>query len=326
MPTKQQVLSLLEEGHDYQAAAQRLDVPPGQAFLVATGVAADGGDISRPASAARPGVPAASTQHLVFPRVPTVSPTASREVREWMVARAATDAPMRAAARARDAAPAPPTKPEVTDVADVLTRQHDQVTALLKQLKAIPGVTRGGSGAQLSRRATVVDMVVVALSRHEAAEEEVLWPWVRATLDDGAQRAASALDQERRAGEVLGAIAATAASDDRFDELAEQLERSVRMHVAFEDRVLLALVRATTAEERAEVGRRFLGAVAGASARPQSRTPATPCPGVGAAGAPGGAAGAIREQVGERPPERRGKAEREHGGSAGAPLHDQGEE
>jgi hemerythrin-like domain-containing protein len=180
-------------------------------------------------------------------------------VRNWIRRRAAADAPMQAAARARAAAPGEREMAD-TDILSVLTRQHDHVTALMKQLKTIPGVTKGGSPAHQSRRASIAGMIRTALSAHEAAEEEHFWPWVRSVLDDGDDLAGTASGQEKEGRELLTALGKTRASEERFDELAEELEKAARKHVAFEDRVLLKLREATSPEDRALVGERFLRA------------------------------------------------------------------
>jgi hemerythrin-like domain-containing protein len=184
-------------------------------------------------------------------------------VHDWIRRRAASDAPMQAAARARDAGQAEPPEDGDTDIMFVLSRQHDHVTALMKQLKAIPGVSKGGSAAHQSRRASIVDMIAVALSRHEAAEEEHFWPWVRSVLDDGAELAAAAFEQEQQGKDLLAALGREKPSEERFDELAQELDKAARKHVAFEDRVLLKLRDATGPQDRRRVGQRFLRAQRG---------------------------------------------------------------
>jgi hypothetical protein len=202
----------------------------------------------------------ARDQVLRANRQEVTSPATSRLVRDWIRQRAAADAPMQAAAAARDAAPGEPLDPDDTDIVFVLSRQHDQVTALFKQLGAIPGVTNGGSPAHQSRRGSIAGMITVELSRHEAAERELFWPWVRAVLDDGDELAATALEQEQQGKNLLAALAEAEPSQDRFDELAEELEKAARKHVSFEDRVLLKLRDATSPEDRAALGQRFLRA------------------------------------------------------------------
>lgn len=64
----------------------------------------------------------------------------------------------------------------------VLTRQHNQVRALLERLQALPGPDSGGSAAELSARKSIADLITTRLSRHEAAEERHLWPAVRQAL------------------------------------------------------------------------------------------------------------------------------------------------
>jgi Hemerythrin HHE cation binding domain len=183
-------------------------------------------------------------------------------VLEWLRLRATADAPMRAAARKRDADPGQPDK-EDTDITSVLTRQHDRVTALLQQVKPIPGVSKGGWADQQAERASIIDMITVALSEHEAAEEEQFWPWVRSVLVDGGDLARTASEQEQKGKDLLTALRKTKASEERFDELAEELDKACRKHVAFEDRMLLRLSAAASREDREAVGTRFLRAQRG---------------------------------------------------------------
>ncbi len=44
MASRAHVRQLLDRGVDYATAGRQLGVPPGQAYLIATGRAADGGD------------------------------------------------------------------------------------------------------------------------------------------------------------------------------------------------------------------------------------------------------------------------------------------
>jgi hemerythrin-like domain-containing protein len=202
-------------------------------------------------------------------------PPGQAHVLEWLKNRAAADAQMQAAARARDAAPGEPDKDD-TDISSVLTRQHDQVTALLQQVKAIPGVTKDGSPGHQAERASIIDMITVALSRHEAAEEEHFWPLVRSVLDDGDDLARTAFGQEQEGKNLLAALGRTETSEERFDELAEELGKACRKHVAFEDRVLLRLRAAASQQDREAAGARFLRAWRHAPTRPHPHAPAHP--------------------------------------------------
>ena len=98
MPTKEQVRQLLDGGLDYEAAGKRLGIPPGQAYMIATGVPADGGDTITEEEARRPGF-LPSSQHLSNP--PHENPTAKDSVRAWLKARVAADEQMRTAMRVR---------------------------------------------------------------------------------------------------------------------------------------------------------------------------------------------------------------------------------
>jgi hypothetical protein len=84
--TRAQVMGLVEDGASYEEAAARLGIPPGQAYLIATGLPADGSVALSPEDRVRPGALPESTQHLSNP--PQVNPTVKPEVLAWMRERA----------------------------------------------------------------------------------------------------------------------------------------------------------------------------------------------------------------------------------------------
>ena len=67
MASRAQVRALLDDGLDYAEAARRLGISPGQAYLIATGMA----------------------------NPPHDNPTSSQPVRDWIAGRVAADRPIR---------------------------------------------------------------------------------------------------------------------------------------------------------------------------------------------------------------------------------------
>src|SRR5450631_4295073 len=94
MATREQVQQLLDEGLDYEAAGQRLGIPAGQVYMIARGVAADGGETLPEQARDRGAIPA--SQRVANP--PAENPTSSTLVHDWIAARVAADPQMRAAA------------------------------------------------------------------------------------------------------------------------------------------------------------------------------------------------------------------------------------
>ncbi|WP_329100427.1 hypothetical protein OG792_18250 [Micromonospora sp. NBC_01699] len=86
MPSKQQVLRLVDLGHGYPEIGRLLGIPAGQAYLVATGIPADGGDTVTGRQRERPGMLPSHSQRLVNPR--EVNPSHSERVHEWVRTRA----------------------------------------------------------------------------------------------------------------------------------------------------------------------------------------------------------------------------------------------
>jgi hypothetical protein len=270
MPTREQVTALLDAGMDYRAAAEQLGIPAGQAYLIATGQPADGGDSTSDAQRHR-GRLSSGSQQFVNP--PQENPTGRESVRRWIAARVAADAAMRAAEARRTPEPPPIAEPEAShDAITVLGRDHGQVKYLLKQLQALPSHQTGGSPKDLARRKTIVDMMTVRLAEHEAIEEEYLWPTVRTVLPDGDRWAEGALDQERAGKDTLSALGGLTPDSDAFDEHVEKLALQLRQHVAYEERVFLALREAMAQEALDELGQRMLAAKQ-AGDRPEEREP-----------------------------------------------------
>ena len=249
---------MLGAGLDYAAVADRLGIPAGQAYLIATGRSADGSDsVTGREQGLLP-----SSQDLANP--PHENAAGSESVQQWIRARVAADAPMRKAAQQRTAEPPDDESEDTsTDVLMVLTREHNKVRALLKQLSAIPGHKKGGTAEDESERKSIVDMITVRLSRHEAAEEEVFWPAVRKALPDGDQWADAALKQEQEGKETLTALGDLAPDTGEFDSLVERLEAQCREHVAYEYQVFLRLREAMPDGEREELGQKIVAAAVG---------------------------------------------------------------
>ena len=307
MPTREQVRKLLDDGLDYPAAARRLGIPAGQAYMIATGVPADGGDTISEPEAGRRGVLAAS-QHLANP--PYENPTSKESVRSWMAARVAADGQLQAAHQARTAEPPEIDDPDDTeDAITVLGRQHNQVKVLLKQLQALPSHTTGGTPEQMSARKSIVDMITARLSEHETIEEEHFWPAVRDVLPDGDDLADGALQQEQEGKDTLTELGRLDPDRREFDELVEQLVLQLRKHVAYEEKVFLQMREAMEPEDLENLGHKLLSARKRAPTRPHRRAPKRPGAAVKAAAAGAAAMDKARDAAGDRPAKRKGTAE-----------------
>lgn len=307
MPTREQVLRLLDSGLDYEAAGRQLGIPPGQAYLIATGVPADGSDTITDEEAQRPGF-LLTSQRLANP--PHDNPAAKESVAAWLKARVEADEQMRTALRERTAEP-PPIDPEAEkdnhDAVTVLGRQHQQVNYLLKQLQALPSHTTGGSAEQMSARKSIVDMITVRLSEHETIEEERFWPAVRKALPEGDHYADQALEQEQDGKDTLTELGRLEPDSREFDEHVEQFVSQVRKHVAFEELVFLKVREAMSQEDLDRLGEKLLSAMKTAPTRPHKQAPKRSGAAVKAAAAGAAPMDKLRDAAGDRPAKRKGK-------------------
>jgi hemerythrin superfamily protein len=265
---------------------------------------ADGGDTYTEAERQRPGV-LPSAQHLLG--ADAENPTTKDAVLNWIKSRVAADPQMQAAAQQRDAEPGEIQDPDDDhDALVVLTRDHNQVKALQEQLGTLPSHATGGSTAQMSRRKSIVDMITVKLSQHEAVEEEYFWPAVRKVMPDGDRWADEAIEQEQQGRNTLTALGQLEPDTDEFDELVEKLVLLLRKHVAYEETLFLQLKSVMPDDERRELGEKLLTAKKLAPTRPHPHTPAKPAV-LKTVGAAAAAVDKVRDTVGDRPAKRRGR-------------------
>jgi hypothetical protein len=89
MPSRDQVTGLLDSGHTFTTAARELGIAPGLAYMIATGMPADGSDTPAPEELAGQPAPPGGSQQLVNP--PTVNPVRRRMVLDWVHERATHD-------------------------------------------------------------------------------------------------------------------------------------------------------------------------------------------------------------------------------------------
>lgn len=308
MPSRPQLLARLRGSYRYEEVAEELGIPPGLAYMIVTGLPADGSDVLGPEELeGREGLLEGTTQSLVNP--PTEMPKHNSRVEKWMKQRVAADAAMRQAGEERTATPPPiEAEDETDDVVSVIGWQHNQVKYLQEQLETIPGVTKGGDEAKQQQRVSIVDMIRMRMSKHETAEEEHFWPVVRDHLGDGDALADKALEQEQQGKDILQALMGVPGNEGRFDELVEELVTALRKHVAHEDTVLLQFKQTVPDDVRSEIGRRFRQAYGHAPTRPHPHAPDEGAP-LKAAAKLAAPLDHMRDAVGHRPAEREGQAE-----------------
>lgn len=165
----------------------------------------------------------------------------------------------------------PPVGGETTgrNVVDVIGEQHDQLLALCDQLT--------DEGIDQKRRLKVADVVVATLSRHLSAEEQYLYPAVRAVVPGGGELADRELAEDHALLVTLKHFDATRRDDLTFGALATDIAAAVRRHVEADDAELFpVLMRMAPVEDLIRVGNRIETAEEAAPTRPHPSTPARP--------------------------------------------------
>jgi hemerythrin-like domain-containing protein len=125
----------------------------------------------------------------------------------------------------------------VANLYTTLGAEHRRIEQLLEELES-------GTADEVGRRG-LIDLLESAASRHEAGEEQVLWPAVRRRAQHGEQMEAQGLAQERDARFLFDALRVETSDSARRSQ-TEEIARLLRRHIEFEEgEVWPALRRAT---------------------------------------------------------------------------------
>ncbi|MEU4422367.1 hemerythrin domain-containing protein [Actinoplanes sp. NPDC024001] len=155
--------------------------------------------------------------------------------------------------------PLPPVGGETSgrSIVDVLGEQHRELLALADRLTGDPDDSR------------VASVLVATLSRHLSAEEQYLYPAIRAVVPGGDAIADRELAEDR---ELLLLMAGL-----ESDGTAGPVVEAVRRHVAADAEELFPLLeQMVPAEDMIRLGNRVETAEEAAPTRPHPRTPSTP--------------------------------------------------
>jgi hemerythrin superfamily protein len=160
----------------------------------------------------------------------------------------------------------------VSNLFTILKQQHEEVEGLLVQLETPPQ----RSTLDETARWHLARHLVIAESRHEAAEEAVVWPAVRKRVDGGEALAGKAVEQERDGRYFLDNLRFAEGGEPR-NELIAEYGSAAREHIRFEeDEVWPALRDATSRLAQVVLGAELSLAHRLAPTRPHPRGPDRP--------------------------------------------------
>ncbi|SHN47190.1 hemerythrin domain-containing protein [Cryptosporangium aurantiacum] len=112
------------------------------------------------------------------------------------------------------------------DVIDLLLAQHAQIERLFGEVLLATGDQQHDRFHELVR----------LLAVHETAEEEVVHPMARRSIDGGAEVIDARLDEERQAKELLAALDHDGPDAPDFRERLLALRQAVLSHARYEER------------------------------------------------------------------------------------------
>ncbi len=294
MPTPQTVLQLLASGRSYRDMARAdmaraVGVCPGRLRLGATGTPAGAGSNRPPGNATGSAPPlgrltagdghqpadtaAAFLRRRVERDVAMRQAAGRRQAAAWL---GASGPKLAAGPGGAVAAADQPGVEEAAgdtplDLTAAVGRQHATTVALLGVLQSPQPAHRDPD--QLRRQQA--DMLIRHLARHEAAEQQVLWPAVADGVPGGVDLAAEATAQERDARRTLASLR-QAKETAAFEDLVDLLHEELRRHHAHEDLVLRHLCLAVEPQILGQLGAEFVQRYRKVPSRPHPNLPSGP--------------------------------------------------
>ncbi|MFI1353055.1 hemerythrin domain-containing protein [Streptomyces sp. NPDC020898] len=167
------------------------------------------------------------------------------------------------------------------DVIDELTADHREVEEFFSKIEALPPGDKN--------RKLYADQATMELVRHSVAEEEYLYPAVRAHVAGGDALADKEIEDHSKAELIMKDLESCEADTPGFDRLVTSLMSEVRAHIAEEEKDLFPRLRASCpTDDLAELGDKVRRAKKLAPTRPHPSAPDEPpaskllAPGVGA--------------------------------------------
>jgi len=149
-----------------------------------------------------------------------------------------------------------------TDAVDLLTRQHEEIRRLFREMDDKTGSERSETFGRLCR----------FLAVHETAEEEVVHPVARRSIADGDAVIDARLEEENASKKMLRALEKMGPSAQGFDALFAEFRQAVLEHAEHEEREEFPGLRAHGAAE--------MRVMAAAIKAAEATAPTHPHPGV----------------------------------------------
>jgi hypothetical protein len=159
-------------------------------------------------------------------------------------------------------------EPGGPSVIELLEVEHRRMGALCAWLR--------GTRSQ-ARRREIADVVTATVARHLSAEEQYVYPSVRAALPDGDALADREIAEDRALLRTLRDLADADPAGPHFDQLVAALADALTRHSRVSGQALLPRLRAEVSDaDLVRLGNRVEVAQEAAPTRPHPRAPATP--------------------------------------------------
>ena len=158
----------------------------------------------------------------------------------------------------------------------VLSRQHDEMLRLVREVESLPRISMDATGPDLRRLQGLMNELRRCFVVHERMKERYLWPVLRREWPDGDAISRAARGGKRHVEEGFVKFRWLSERDAQANQVMDQILRGVEGHVGLESHLLGRMSRSLPDQVLEEVGAKLAGRQFLVPTRPHPDMPASP--------------------------------------------------
>jgi hemerythrin superfamily protein len=112
------------------------------------------------------------------------------------------------------------------DVIELLLHDHREVEQMFAEFD---------QATDLQDKRTIVDKIIIELVRHSEAEEQAVYPAMRAAIDDSKEMVEHEIEEHSKAEKIMKELDGLDPSDPSFGTLVQDLKKAISHHIEEEE-------------------------------------------------------------------------------------------
>jgi hypothetical protein len=164
----------------------------------------------------------------------------------------------------------------VENAVTVLSRQHDELLRLVREVESLPRISLDATGPDLRRLQGLMNELRRCFVVHERMKERYLWPVLRREWPDGDVISRAARGGKRHVEERFVKFRWLSERDPDANQVIDRILAGVEGHIGLESHLLGRMSRSLPSQVLEEIGAKLAGRQFLVPTRPHPDMPASP--------------------------------------------------